>query len=302
MNPGVVKRLTTSVLRKAGSLTRQYRMGRKVILCFHSVKPMANHSHLHPDAFGGILRWLTIHTDVMSVESLLDADRTDNPRPAVALTFDDGHKDNLTHALPIARDHGVTFSVYVTVGLLERDPRAQVRFTSLLRQKTKDFEALSWDDAGSLIEHGCEIGSHTWDHPMLSHLSDDGIEFQLGESREILLRRLGLEHVGMCYPYGKFGRNVDARVVRATERLGYRYGLCVEHRGVAPNDDRFALPRFIVNSGSLEVLERQISGSEDYHGAISRHMPGFLARKLSPTDFLEPPDAPAPLSALSSAP
>jgi len=298
MSTSGIKNLAAVALRKASSLLAPPSTGRKVILCLHSVNPAANHSTIHPEAFEGILKWLTKHADVMGLEALLDADRDGNPRPAVALTFDDGHKDNLTHALPIARDHGVTFSVYVTVGLLEGDARARARFTALLRQGKENFTALSWDDAEKLLEAGCPIGSHTWDHPMLSHLPDEGIEFQLRESKEMISRRLGLHCIGMCYPYGKIGRNVDQRVIRATERAGFAYGLCVEHRGIRPGEDRFAIPRFIINNGDLTRLGGQISGEEDFHGAISRRMPELLARVLSPSDFHEPTHTPLPLVAL----
>jgi peptidoglycan/xylan/chitin deacetylase (PgdA/CDA1 family) len=38
----------------------------------------------------------------------------------VALTFDDGYKDNLTLALPIAEKYGVPFTIFVTTGFLDR--------------------------------------------------------------------------------------------------------------------------------------------------------------------------------------
>lgn len=276
--------------------------GRRVILCFHSVRPYATHSTIHPDAFDRILGWLKANTDIMDVESLLAAKRSSDMRPAVALTFDDGHKDNLVHAMPIAQKHGVSFTVYITTGVIEQDPRALSRFRHTLRQKKADFEVLSWDDAASLIEGGCSIGSHTWDHPMLSHLPDAGIRFQLETSRDLIRKRLGLSQFGMCYPYGKFGRNVDRRVVSLTESAGYSYGLCVEHRAVSPNDSRFQLPRFILNSGDLESLRRKVTGEEDFHGFISRHMPEWSARLLSPTDFHEAEGALPPLCAPENPP
>ena len=300
MNAHQIKKITSSLLGKAWSAARAEQSGRKVIFCLHSVNPSARHSTIHPDAFDRILGWLTRHTDLMDLETLLDADRSGNKRPAVALTFDDGHKDNLTHALPIALNHGTTFTVFITVGLLERDIRTRSRFTALLRLKTEDFEALSWDDAGLLIDSGCTIGSHTWDHPMLSHLSDQGIEFQLLKSKELIVRNLGLSKIGMCYPYGKYGRNVDQRVIQATERAGYTYGLCVEHRGIARDENRFAVPRFIITNGDIESLSRKVSGKEDFHGAVSRNLPCFLARRLSPADFHEPQEALEPLCAFSN--
>jgi peptidoglycan/xylan/chitin deacetylase (PgdA/CDA1 family) len=166
-----------------------------------------------------------------------------------------------------------------------------------LRQKQADFEVLSWDDAAALIDGGCSIGSHTWDHPMLSHLPDEGIQFQLEFSRDLIRKRLGLQQFGIAFPYGKFGRNVDERVVSLTEKAGYSHGACVEHRAVSADDSRFQLPRFILNNGDLDSLRRKVYGEEDYHGFISRHMPQWSARLLSPTDFHEAEGALPPLCA-----
>lgn len=294
-----IKSLTRRGLSLVGSKFGGAPHGRKVILCFHSIRPNAPHSSIHPDHFDRMLGWLTQFTDVMEVNALLKSDRTGNPRPAVAITFDDGHKDNATLAMPIALRHGVTFTVFITVGVVERNPRAVNRFKSVLRQDSADFDVLTWDDAASLVEQGFSIGSHTWDHPMLSHLSDDGIDFQLRISKEFIEKRLGLRDIGMCYPYGKFGRNVDRRVARLTEAAGYTYGLAVEHRRIREHENRFLIPRFIVNSHTIEQLKRQVEGEEDFHGWISRSMPAALARRLSPTDFSEAADAEPPLCARS---
>jgi peptidoglycan/xylan/chitin deacetylase (PgdA/CDA1 family) len=45
------------------------------------------------------------------------------PRPAgrqVLVTFDDGYRDNYTHALPILRAHGATATFFLTTGFLDR--------------------------------------------------------------------------------------------------------------------------------------------------------------------------------------
>jgi peptidoglycan/xylan/chitin deacetylase (PgdA/CDA1 family) len=42
-------------------------------------------------------------------------------RRFVALTFDDGYRDNLTVALPVLRKHGVPAAVYVASGAIDRD-------------------------------------------------------------------------------------------------------------------------------------------------------------------------------------
>jgi peptidoglycan/xylan/chitin deacetylase (PgdA/CDA1 family) len=40
-------------------------------------------------------------------------------RPFVVLTFDDGYRDNLTHALPVLRTHKAPFTLYVTTGFAD---------------------------------------------------------------------------------------------------------------------------------------------------------------------------------------
>jgi peptidoglycan/xylan/chitin deacetylase (PgdA/CDA1 family) len=297
INKSKLKSYASACARYTYSLLANRQGGRKVILCFHSLRPNATHSWIHPDDFDLILGWLNEHADVMDIESLISADRTSNMRPAVALTFDDGHKDNLVDAMPIAQNHGVSFTVYITTGVIERDARALRRFQYTLRQKQADFEVLSWNDAAALIDGGCSIGSHTWDHPMLSQLPDEGIQFQLEFSRDLIRKRLGLQQFGIAFPYGKFGRNVDDRVVSLTEKAGYSHAACVEHRAVSADDSRFQLPRFILNNGDLDSLRRKVYGEEDYHGFISRHMPQWSARLLSPTDFHEAEGALPPLCA-----
>ncbi len=45
------------------------------------------------------------------------------PAPFAVLTFDDGYRDNLIHALPVLEKHGAPFTLYITTGFAERSAR-----------------------------------------------------------------------------------------------------------------------------------------------------------------------------------
>ena len=63
-----------------------------------------------------LLRQLAGHFEAVDLHQWLDNPRPS--RPAFAVTFDDGWRDNYTHALPVLRNLRVPATVFVTVGLV----------------------------------------------------------------------------------------------------------------------------------------------------------------------------------------
>ncbi len=48
---------------------------------------------------------------------------TTSASPFAVLTFDDGYRDNLVHALPVLEKHGAPFTLFITTGFAERSAR-----------------------------------------------------------------------------------------------------------------------------------------------------------------------------------
>lgn len=110
-------------------LARKYR-GFGAIWALHSVKPEEKCVEypfndeklaLTPEYFDYLIRYFKGRGfSFVTLDELL---ANSNKAKQISITFDDGYRDNLEYALPIAEKHEVPLTVYVATGLLdERSP------------------------------------------------------------------------------------------------------------------------------------------------------------------------------------
>lgn len=97
------------------------------VLCFHRVLPASERAAyfdpvlaVTPEAFDAICATLAAHARVLPLAEAVAAQREQGPdgERIVALTFDDGYRDNLIHAAPILARHGLRASFYVVADLI----------------------------------------------------------------------------------------------------------------------------------------------------------------------------------------
>ncbi len=117
----------TRLHRLFAPLTR----GRGAILTLHHVRPWRGAAfapnrllEIEPAFLDAALgRIAALGYDFVTLdEALLRLGRAD-AKPFVALTFDDGYRDNVEHALPILEQHGAPFTLFVTTGFADRIAR-----------------------------------------------------------------------------------------------------------------------------------------------------------------------------------
>ena len=147
----------------------------------------------------------------------------------LAVTFDDGYRSMLSHALPVLQGLGLPGTVFVPTDFVgSREP---MRWPGIEHWVGGPFEEelvpLSWEELGSLQAAGWEIGSHTRSHPRLSQLADRDLERELVDSRRACEARLGACHT-IALPYG----DGDDRVVAAAGAAGYRAVAGLPGRGM----------------------------------------------------------------------
>jgi peptidoglycan/xylan/chitin deacetylase (PgdA/CDA1 family) len=99
----------------AQTVMRRRSAGRLAALAYHAVPD--------PERFAAQLDWLQRHTrpvdEALVVEAVVDGRRL--PDRAVLLTFDDGDRTVLEHALPQLEARGIPAVVYVVAGLVGTD-------------------------------------------------------------------------------------------------------------------------------------------------------------------------------------
>jgi peptidoglycan/xylan/chitin deacetylase (PgdA/CDA1 family) len=88
-----------------------------LILCYHRVTEGVEdpfHLCVRPDNFAAHLEEMSRAREPSTLAGISAPSR----RPKVVVTFDDGYRDNLTNALPIAEAKGVPITIFVTSGVL----------------------------------------------------------------------------------------------------------------------------------------------------------------------------------------
>lgn len=114
-----------------GTYSRKHRRERAYILAYHSVCPADDpyrpyigvNLTVPPAAFARQLAFLVRHYHVVSLSRLARHLETgyDGDRPLLAITFDDGYRDNYRYAFPILRQYDAEATFYLTTDCIDSD-------------------------------------------------------------------------------------------------------------------------------------------------------------------------------------
>ncbi|MGL4241712.1 MAG: polysaccharide deacetylase family protein [Beijerinckiaceae bacterium] len=125
----LVFRLGLSALSASGAsrLAAPWTRGLGAILMFHHVRPYIPRDfepnrilEITPDFLDAVLTQVRARGyEIVPLGQV--PDRLQRPRGRfVALTFDDGYRDNLVHALPVLQRHAAPFTIFATTGFADR--------------------------------------------------------------------------------------------------------------------------------------------------------------------------------------
>lgn len=232
-------------------------------------------------AFRQQMEFLSSNYTCVSLNRIVNILRRNEPipsgRPLVAITFDDGYRDNLEIALPILEEFSIPVTIFVTTGFIEgtHEPwwlqtgalvaaadtvtyelnmvehtasckTVADKYTTFLQLdsilKSLSYEKqelflerlfashgerptfydqfLRWDELRELHKHPLiTLGAHTISHASLAACSQEELEFEINESKQIVEEALSTPINFFAYPYGKKSE-CSTREFSAAEQAG----------------------------------------------------------------------------------
>jgi peptidoglycan/xylan/chitin deacetylase (PgdA/CDA1 family) len=152
--------------------------------------------------------------------------------------------DGRTLDLPLAGRRARCRALASLLGVLRVHPAERERRLAALRlrlgvSERAPCELATWDTATALVRSGMEVGAHTMTHPHLTTLDLPGQAREIGESAELIERRLGVRPAGLAYP----GGDHDPATMAAAESCGLEYAVTTRAGDNRPGAGRYSLLR-----------------------------------------------------------
>lgn len=203
--------------------------------------------------------------------------------PYIAMTFDDGPSEKLTpKLLDLLAAHHIKATFFVLGQLVTEHPEIVQR----------------------ALREGHEIGNHSWAHPNLGKMSDEGVRRELKKTDDAIQQACGVRPTLMRPPYG----SMSARQKRwIHDEFGYRIILW----DVDPLDWKRPGAKVIANRILKDTRSGSIVLSHDIHPGTIEAMPevfsgleakGFKFVTVSELIAMERPVTPKPISSPTPTP
>ena len=163
----------------------------KNLLLWLQRKPVARFVTFHdilPETLGCFkvnLHYLKQYTNVVNLDDYF-AGRLSRKKINTVITFDDGYKSWVTHALPILKKYEIPATFFVSSGFVGLSGKTEAKFiSSKLFRKLGPRQitgCLSSENLKRLADEGFTIGGHTLNHCNLAELRDRGeVEYEIFE-------------------------------------------------------------------------------------------------------------------------
>jgi len=194
-------------------------------------------------------------------------------RPAVVLTFDDGHVDNWLYAFPLLKKYQTKATIFVITSWMGNGPKrkywdrgepipqglVEIPHHKEVRKRAGEGDtsvALQWEEAREMEASGLvDVQSHTHFHREYFHELERKTQLgltkkeelldDLKQSKDLIEAQLGKKCRFLAWPWGKYNEEAIALASQA----GYE-GIATTEKGVNfPGSSPLSIKRVVAKSG-----------------------------------------------------
>lgn len=192
-----------------------------IVLMYHRVNDAlpAGELVVPVEKFRRQMNWLSGHCDVVDIRAA--ERRPSGRRPLVAVTLDDGYRDNYQNAFPILRTLKLPATIFLTTGYIGT------------RLKRPRYQSVPWRrdyldrrEIKTMARHGISFGAHSVTHPHLSRLDYEQQREEIEKSLAAisLKSQVSSHKLIFCYPYGEYNQDT----LKILKKLGVKMAFTVK--------------------------------------------------------------------------
>ncbi len=232
---------------------------RSTVITYHRVADVKVDPHqlsVSPRHFLAHMRYLKSHYSVVPLSMVASRKHFRlHGKPLVAITFDDGYIDNLTHAVPILVKLNLPATIFVTVGQIGK---GQPFYWDTSTPKIDRGRAMTRAELKKLAaEPNITIGSHTISHSCLVTLHPAEQKHEIGQSKLLLEQIINKPVTCLSYPFGSHD-DINPDSARSAQEAGYTCACANWSGNFTLWDSRYLIPRYLIRDWSLSRFSRFI--------------------------------------------
>lgn len=228
-------------------LVKKIGLEKPIILMYHRVAEDKNDPHLlcvNKDNFRSHMEYLSKHKKIVPLGEILSGNAN---KKSVAITFDDGYRDNLTTALPVLKEFNAHATIFVSPGIVgQKFPWDEPDSSGICMSESEILELSK--------NNNIEIGAHTMNHPHLTQIPQESQDSEIRQSKKLLEKIVGKKIRYFAYPFGEY----NEKSIGIVKDAGFEAAVAVRAESVDKNKNHYELPRFIVRNWDINKFARKI--------------------------------------------
>ncbi|MDH7488333.1 MAG: polysaccharide deacetylase family protein [Anaerolineae bacterium] len=162
------------------------------------------------------------------------------PAKPMAITFDDGYRDNAEVAFPLLQRYGFIATFFINPQPIDDGYPAY----------------MTWAQVEQMSRAGMDVESHSYSHPMLTHLSVEELLREVRKAGDAIEKHTGKRPRLFSYPYGHY----NAQVVDVLRGEGYIGAVTLRSGTAQASPSAFDLARVWVRyDDTLEAFAAKLA-------------------------------------------